>query len=406
MTFRIAYFVTHPIQYQVPLLRYLAQAGGIETQVFFLSDFSLRDHFERPFEKTFKWDVELTDGYRWEVWPRSWSRSIAPKGRWWPLTGLRARLHAGRFDAVWVHGWGNLVLCQVIDAARAVHLPVLLRGESAASLEAGSHLRGRLHGPFYRHWLLPRVAAFLAIGSRNQDFYRELGVGEERLFAVPYAVDNAFFQSRSAAAAPTRESLRQALGLAPGHPVILFVGKLIPAKAPDELLRAFAQAHRRFRSDRAPYLLYVGDGPMRAALEREAAPLAKSIRFLGFCNQTELPALYDLCDLFVCPSRFEPWGLVVNEAMNAARPVIVSDRVGAGEDLVVDGVNGFTYHSGHVAGLEVRLLQLLQSRHLRVRMGERSIKRITAWDFAADRRGLLAALRWACRKTPAAAISR
>src|SRR6185369_14797607 len=147
-------------------------------------------------------------------------------------------------------------------------------------------------------------------------------------------------------------------------------------------------------------------GSMRAALEREAASIAKSIRFLGFRNQTELPALYDLCDLFVCPSRFESWGVVVNEAMNAARPVIVSDRVGANEDLVVDGVNGFTYRSGDVAGLEVRLLQLLQSRHLRARMGERSIKRVTAWDFAADRRGLLAALRWACQKASAAAISR
>jgi glycosyltransferase involved in cell wall biosynthesis len=406
MTFRVAYFVTHPIQYQAPLLRYLAQAGGIEIEVFFLSDFSLGDHFERAFEKTFKWDIGLADGYRWEVWPRSWSRSIAPKGRWWPLAGLRARLRAGRFDAVWVHGWGNLVLCQVIDAARALHLPVLLRGESAAPFDRGGHLRGRLRGPFYRHWLLPRAAAFLAIGSRNQDFYRELGVGEERLFAMPYAVDNAFFQSRSAAATPARESLRQALGLAPDRPVILFVGKLIPAKAPEELLRAFARAHRRFRADRAPYLLYVGDGPLRATLEREAPSLAQSIRFLGFRNQTELPALYDLCDLFVCPSRFEPWGLVVNEAMNAARPVIVSDHVGASEDLVVDGVNGFVYRSGDVAELEVRLLQLLQSRHLRARMGERSIKRITAWDFAADRRGLLAALRWVCQKSSAAAISR
>ena len=64
------------------------------------------------------------------------------------------------------------------------------------------------------------------------------------------------------------------------------------------------------------------------------------VRFLGFRNQSEMPAFYDLCDLFVLPSHFEPWGLVINEAMNAGKPVIVSDCVGAAPDLVQTGRNG------------------------------------------------------------------
>ena len=119
---------------------------------------------------------------------------------------------------------------------------------------------------------------------------------------------------------------------------------------------------------------------------------------MGFRNQSELPALYDLCDVFALPSRFEPWGLVVNEAMNAGRPVIVSDRVGAAADLVEDGVNGFVYPSGDLGALASRLYEIFESPALRARMGERCLERITSWDFEADRRGLVEALSAVCRK--------
>ena len=84
------------------------------------------------------------------------------------------------------------------------------------------------------------------------------------------------------------------------------------------------------------------------------------IRFLGFKNQSELPALYDLCDVFVLPSTFEPWGSVVNEVMNAAKPVIVSDRVGAAPDLVGEGVNGYIYPHGDVSSLASKLKTVLE----------------------------------------------
>ena len=185
--------------------------------------------------------------------------------------------------------------------------------------------------------------------------------------------------------------------------MILFTAKLTTVKAPEQLLAAFAQLNERLAGDAKPHLLFVGDGPERGRLEEEAQPYGDAVRFLGFRNQSELPALYDLCDVFVLPSRFEPWGLVVNEVMNAGRPVIVSDRVGAASDLVGNGDNGFVYPSGDVAALASRLLQILESSRLRARMGERSLKRISAWSFEADRRGLLEALAKVCQK-PAAAI--
>ncbi len=392
MSFRLAYIVTHPIQYQAPLLKYLAQSADIDLQVYFLSDFSLHDHYEAAFNRTFKWDTALTDGYPWEVLPRKFMGPSMPLLRWLPLTGLHRRLRAENFDALWIHGWAHIGLCQAIEAAAANRIPVLFRGESSLVANDDNDLRSRARRMFYQTWLLPRVAAFLTIGTRNREFYQHLGVDEHQLFDMPYAVDNVSFQSRCAQARPRRELLRAELGLAPGRPVILFAGKLIDVKAPQELLAAFALLGQRMRPDAAPYLLFSGDGPLRSTLEAAAQPLGDAVHFLGFQNQSELPALYDLCDLFVLPSRFEPWGLVVNEAMNAARPIVVSDRVGAAADLVADGENGLVYSSGDVATLAAALTRLTQSGNLRNEMGAASLARINKWNFAADRNGLLAAL--------------
>lgn len=435
MSLRIAYIVTHPIQYQAPLLKYLAGCGDFDLQVFFLSDFSLHAHYEHAFKQTFKWDTELTNGYRWELLPRRIIGPSTPLRRWLPLAGLRRRLRAENFAAVWVHGWAHVGLCQAIQAAAANHIPVLFRGEALLSpdsnkrshLAAGvlapapikfrkgdvqppletpvnsstlksawsmtnDQLRGRARAAFYRNWLLPRVAACLYIGARNREFYQQHQVTDERLFSMPYAVDNDFFQQRCADAQPHREELRAALGLAPGRPVVLFAGKLTAVKAPQELLAAFASVHQQWHDSTLPYLLFAGDGPLRSSLAAAARPLGDSVRFLGFRNQSELPALYDLGDLFVLPSNFEPWGLVVNEAMNAARPIIVSHRVGAAADLVENGKNGFVYRSGNVGELAAAITRILESANLRDQMGRASRKRISAWNFAADRAGLLAAL--------------
>jgi len=394
---RLAYIVTHPIQYQAPLLRYLSREDDIDLRVFFLSDFSLHEHYEQAFNRTFKWDVALTDGYKWEILPRVLIGPSTPLRTWWPVGWLRRRLHEGCFDAVWVHGWGHVGLCQAVREATSLGLPVLLRGESTPDPQPQRTLRRRLRDAFCRR-LFRQVAGFLCIGARNREFYRQFGAPEDILFSMPYAVDNGFFQARCAEARPQRETLRQSLGLQPSRPVILFAAKFTKMKAPEELLAAFTLLHRGWSDDAAPYLMFVGDGPLRGELEEQARPLGDAVRFLGFRNQSELPALYDLCDVFALPSRFEPWGLVVNEVMNAGRPVIVSDRVGAAPDLVEDGGNGFVYPSGDVAALASRLRQLIESPSLRAKMGERSLKRIASWDFEADRRGLMEALSAVCRK--------
>jgi glycosyltransferase involved in cell wall biosynthesis len=420
--FRLAYIVTHPIQYQAPLLRLLAASREIELKVFFLSDFSLHAHHEKAFGQTFKWDVNLTDGYDWEVLPRWGIGRSTPMRPWWPVSGVKRRLREGGFDAVWVHGWGHVGLRQAIRAAHTLGLPVLLRGESAPDPHPNRTLRRRLRDAFCRR-LFRRVGGYLCIGTLNREFYRRFGVPEERLFPMPYAVDNGWFQARCREAAVRREVFRRELGLEPGRKIILFAAKFIPVKAPGDLLAAYLEAGGRNQksgvsSQRAederwkmedggkPYLLFVGDGPLRPDLEKQAgAHFGKDVRFLGFRNQSELPAFYDLCDVFVLPSHHEPWGLVVNEVMNAGKPVIVSDRVGAAPDLLKPGANGWIFPHGDVGAMAKCLCEAMEFPDLES-MGQRSLEMINRWDFGADLKGLLAALKSVCPNRENIAISR
>ena len=390
-TYRVACLVSHPIQYQAPLFRYLATRPGIELTVFFLSDHSIHGYRDSGFGVDVKWDVPLLDGYQHEFLPRVGSSSGISFWRPWTF-GLRARLRRGRFDALWVHGYAHRGCLAGIAAAKSLNIPVMLRGESNLLSETDDALKlgvKRIAMPA----LLRTIDAVLAIGRLNRDYYLHYGVEAGRIFAMPYAVDNEFFRIASECARPRREALRAELGLKPGRAVILFASKMQPHKRAADLLEAYARLSLDGAAEPAPYLVFAGDGAERASLERRARELKwDSIRFIGFRNQSELPALYDLCDVFVLPSEHEPWGLVVNEAMNAGKPVIASDRVGAGPDLIEDGVNGFIYPVRDVAALADRLRKLIDSPERRTAMGARALEAVARFDFNADRDGLLAAL--------------
>ena len=389
--YRLAYLVSHPIQYQAPLLRYISAQSSIDLTVFFLSDVSVRNHYDEGFGVGFEWDVPLLDGYKHVFCPAVGARDRI--SFWRPLVyGLRRHLKRGRFDALWLHGYANQSNLRALAIAKSLGLKVLLRGESHLNSSNSSLAKGAIKQVISRG-LFRLFDGFLAIGTLNREYYLHFGVPEERIFPMPYAVDNDFFQARAAEATPGRVALRAELGSAADRPIILYAAKFEKKKRASDLLDAYIRLSAdRIREPR-PYLLFVGDGEGRPLLESRVKQLGwSSVKFLGFVNQTQLPRYYDLCNVFVLPSEWEPWGLVVNEAMNAGKAVIVSDRVGARADLVKDEDNGFVFPVGNVALLAERLQLLCERPETAVAMGRRSRERIAAWKFDADLRGLIRAL--------------
>ncbi len=386
---KLAYVVSHPIQYQTPLLRRIAQEPGIELTVFFGSDFSVRGYQDEGFGVEVKWDVPLLEGYRHEFLPAL--RDNGTEGTFSPVSyGLAARLKG--FDVVWVHGYATVNQMHAIVAAKALGIPVLVRAESWLSdrPRGGAKLTAK---KLFFSGLKNLIDAVLVTGTPNREYWRHYLGDDFPMFLMPYAVNNEWFQEKVRAAAAGRAELQAKLGLEPGRPVILFASKLQTRKHCDDLIAAYAKLAPGEGREPEPYLLIVGDGEERAALEAQAAATGfQSIRFYGFGNQSELPAFFDLCSVFVLPSRHEPWGLIVNEVMNAGRAVIVSDDVGSNFDLVTDGVEGCVFPVRNVDALTQALRRVLGMPETAAEMGQKALERINAWGFEQDVAGLKEAI--------------
>ena len=397
---RLAYLVTHPIQYQAPLLRRIAAEPGIDLTVFFCSDFSLKSYLDPDFGKTIAWDIPLTGGYKHEILP-----ALGRQDRvsfWRPFNyGLARRLSRGNFDVLWVHGYNRWFHWRAMAGAKIRGLKVLVRDEATGLNAPRSYLK-RLCKRWFFQGLSKCVDGFLAIGTLNAEYYRSYGIAARRIFPVPYAVDNSFFRDQARAAAGERERLRRQLGLEPDRPIILYASKLSEIKRGVDLLEAYIGMSPDQVQEPHPYLVFIGDGDQRQSLERRAGARPwNSIKFLGFKNQTELPGYYDLCDVLVLPSVFEPWGLVINEAMNAGRALVISDQVGCGPDLVRPGENGSIFPAGDIAGLRQALVNLLSDPERCRAMGQKSLEVIATWGLEEDVAGLKQALAYVTQKKPA-----
>jgi len=370
---RLLYLVSHPIQYQAPLLRLIAADPDIELRVLFEDMASTGTFSDSGFGHDVTWDVPLTDGY-----DHAELKSNAELDKYLTET-----------DVLWVHGWDSTPKRAAIKLASKAGLPVLMRGENTnVAMPDGGLIRGLIKRSYLKS-IFRHCAGFLCIGADNRQYYLDHGVETERLFSMPYTVDNDFFQNHAREAHDNQQRFRQDLGLEADRPVILFAGKLQPRKHPITLLAAFRGLD--MEDARHPYLLYVGDGEQRTALEEQSRDMDDRVRILGFKNQTELPAFYDLADVFVLASEREPWGLAVNEAMSANTTVVVSDECGCAIDLV-DESNGRIVKSGDVAALRSALADILSNPNGLEEMGRQAAVRITSWGLSESHQGLRQAL--------------
>lgn len=384
--FRLAVLTSHPIQYQAPLLRLLAQTSEIDLTVFFCARVGAETYLDPGFGVPVQWNTPILDGYRHVFLPNI---AIRPSvNRFFGLVNpsIVAHLARGHWDALLVHGYAHATNWLAFAAARPRGIPVLLRGE-LSPMRPTSGVRRAVRSVVLRQ-LFRRVSAFLTIGTYNAESYRSLGVPPEKMFHTPYAVDNEGFIAQADALRPVRDEIRRRLGVPPDRVLLLFCGKFIPRKRPLDLLAALA----RPGLERA-VAGFVGDGELRPAMERQGQHLGpERVRIFGFKDQRELAEYYTAADAFVLPARFESWGLVVNEAMCFGLPVVTTTGVSAARDLVADGWNGYVHEPGDVDALAHALQHFVRSDELRDEMGRRSRARISGWSNAACVEGITAAL--------------
>lgn len=384
--FRLAVVNSHPIQYFAPLYRHLNATDEFDITALYCSDFSLRGGIDPGFKQSVSWDVDLLSGYR-AVFLGKRARRRSPKGFWSLICPeLWGELRGEKYDAVVIHGnqYFAYVLAAIIAKLRGI--PTLHRCETHLTLSHNSvrrKVRDRVLAIYYRMF-----NGFLAIGAANREYYEKAGVAAERIFEVPYTIDNERFSAAARISSSSERALiKRRYGLSDSLPTILFASKFMHRKHPDKVLKAasvLAREGLKFQ------VLMVGTGDMQDELKKLVTTLKlENVVFSGFVNQSELPKVFAATDIFVLPSENEPWGLIVNEVMCAGRPVIVGRDVGCVADLVKDGVNGILVRAGEIEDLANALRMLILDKPLRDAMGRASTEIIRNWDFEACYRGLL-----------------
>ena len=214
--------------------------------------------------------------------------------------------------------------------------------------------------------------------EQEQPIGLKLGIAGHRIWRGYDVVDNAHFAEGAARARAEADARRAALALPTRY--FLYVGRFAPEKNLAFLLDAFAGACRVSAFD-GWSLVLVGSGRLKGELRARAAPLGERVRWIPFQQIDQLPAYYGLAEGLILPSLMEPWGLVVNEAMAAGLPVVVSRQCGCASDLVFPGVNGAIVDEKDVAGLTETLVALSRDEARRQRYGERSARLVEAFSL-------------------------
>jgi len=256
----------------------------------------------------------------------------------------------------------------------------------------------------WKEWIKGRLvrlcSAALAGGSPHVAYLVRLGQPRDRIFQGYDIVDNGYFAAGADASRQNAETRRQ-LGLPEKY--FLASSRFIAKKNLFRLLDAYARYRGLAGAVVTPHapgeiwdLVLLGDGQLRDALNSHvsALNLRDHVLLPGFKQYDELPRFFGLAGAFVHASTTEQWGLVVNEAMASGLPVLVSNRCGCAQDLVQEGVNGFTFDPGNVEQLAGLLLKVSAAGFPLRDFGLQSRRIIADWGperFAQGLRGAVGA---------------
>lgn len=346
---RVTFYSIVPSPYQRDLFHELSCLPNIQLKVYYLEN----SHPDNPWpEKPLQpYEQVLPGGYL------AWGTS---RFHWnWHLPRL------DNTDVVIFNGYQNLI-AQLILHTQARKIPCIFWGEKMVAAAGG--IKGRLQHVLSKG--LEQCQAIVAIGSKAEQDYKQRFPGKP-IFNIPYYCDLSSFSGEI----PER----------PRVPVtILFCGQMIQRKGLDLLLQAFTQV---IQSGLSARLLLVGrEAELPQMLQALDPTVKQQIDYAGFQAPDELPRFFQRADLFVLPSRYDGWGVVVNQALGAGLPMICSDAVGAADDLIQPGLNGDIFPSGDANALANALTQYLKQPALIQAAGQASLVRAVDWSPAVGAR--------------------
>jgi glycosyltransferase involved in cell wall biosynthesis len=364
---------THPIQYNAPLFALLNARQKIDIKVFYTwGELESGEKFDPEFGLNIKWDIPLLEGYEYEF-----LKNISLKPGSHHFKGidnpeLVQNIRDWGANAILVFGWAFKSHLNCIRKFSS-SIPVFFRGDSV-SLHKTKNFKYVARHLFLR-WVYTHIDHALCVGTHNRNYFLEHGLKDKQIIFAPHAIDNARFSSSIKNKEASIKAWKQTLGIFQNDIVLLFAGKLNANKNPELLIKAFLLLQKP-----GIQLIITGDGILKHDLMRKYGEFPQ-IHFLPFQNQSVMPLVYGLADIFVLPSLSETWGLGINEAMASSKAIIVSETCGAAIDLVNEGANGYIFKNNDVSDLKNKILTLISSLANIKNMGLQSAEIIKSWSF-------------------------
>jgi glycosyltransferase involved in cell wall biosynthesis len=353
---KLAIVTSHPIQYNAPLFKLLAKSSQLQCKVFYTWEQSGQGgKYDPDFGKEIAWDIPLLEGYEYTFVKNTAATPGTHHFRGIINPGLNEELSQWKPDAILVFGWSFESHFRCI---RHFHgkIPVLFRGDSTL-LDEQPGLKRQLRRLFLK-WVYGYVDYALYTGTNNKEYFAKHGLRNDQLILAPHAIENERFAEPDELYKKKAAEWRVQLNIAQNDLVILFAGKLEPKKNPEFLIDLLKDLPGNDIK-----LIFTGNGILEESLKNKAGNDPR-IRFIDFQNQSVMPVIYRIADIFILPSRGpgETWGLGANEAMASGCVVMLSDKTGGAIDLVKEGENGIIFKLTEMEKCRTFIGQVLHDR--------------------------------------------
>ncbi len=382
---KLAIVTTHPIQYNAPLFRLLSERAIISIKVFYTwGESVLKDKYDPGFGKSIQWDIPLLEGYEYQFLETISKHPGSHHFKGIQCRDLNEQIKNWQPDALLVYGWSYSAHLSCLRYFRN-KIPLFFRGDSTL-LDSPSFFKSIIKNIVLK-WVYRNIDYALYVGENNRQYFKQYNIKENQLIYAPHVVDNNRFVDLTGEYNQRASQWRLDLGIKENDLVFLFAGKLESKKNPELLIKAFKQLSET-RHD--CHLIFVGDGILKDNLVdlskitqlNNSTTQQLNIIFLPFQNQSMMPIVYRLADVFVLPSQGpgETWGLAVNEAMTCGKAMIVSDKVGCAPDLIEQGKNGFVFKSGVENDLFNKMQEFCNNPSLVKQMGDVSLNKISPFN--------------------------
>ena len=288
---RLAIVTTHPIQYNAPLFRLLAASSTVQLKVFYTwEQSSAGAKYDPGFGREIEWDIPMLEGYEY-----SFVKNIARDPGTHHFNGLvnpdlKEEIEEWKPDAILIFGWS---FKSHLECMRYFHrkVPIIFRGDSTL-LDERPGVR-KLFRRLFLRWVYRYVDYVLYVGKNNKAYFLKHGLKDNQLFFAPHAIDNQRFSEPAELYDRQAADWRNELNIKVDDLAILFVGKLEPKKNPEFLLEVL----KNIASERLKIII-VGNGILEEQLKIATAGDPRVI-FLDFQNQSKMPVIYRLGDVFI-----------------------------------------------------------------------------------------------------------